>query len=105
MRVVIKKAGQMPEVKDIKNELKSLQEIVGGNIECFKVFDGILCICNEDGKALGLMPNFIYGSDIICGDVFFCSEDRCDFNSLIEPEIKFIMNIMTRIEKVRRLGM
>lgn len=105
MRVVIKKAGQMPEVKNIKNELSAMQEIVGGNIEPIRMFDGVLCICNEDGKGLGLQPNFAYGSDIIVGDVFFCSTDRCDFNSLIEPEIEFIMNIMTEIEKARKLRM
>lgn len=102
MKIVVKRVGQLPEVREIENELHALQEIVGGDIEPFRVFNGVLCICNGDGKYLGLKPNFIYLSDVICGDVFFCSVDRDDFASLNEKQIDQIMHLMTITEKARR---
>lgn len=102
MRIVIKKAGEFPEIKDIPNKLSALQEIVGGYIECVKITEGILCVCNEEGKLKGLKPNFIFGNDVIVGDVFFCSEDRCDFNSLTDADIDWLMNVLNKIEMIKR---
>lgn len=94
MKVVVKKAGQMPEVKEIKGTLESMQKIVGGYIECVGVFDNILCVCNEEGKLLRLPPNFILNGDIIVGDVFFCAGGEEDFESLDDEQIQTIMNIL-----------
>ena len=94
MKVVVKKAGQMPEVKEIKGTLESMQKIVGGYIECVGVFDNILCVCNEEGKLLRLPPNFILNGNIIVGDVFFCAGGEEDFESLDDEQIQTIMNIL-----------
>lgn len=94
MKVVIKKVGQEPEVKEIENDLNVLQDIVGGYIECFYIADNIICICNEEGKILGLPENFICDSDIIVGDVIFCAAGEEDFDSLTDEQIDFIINIM-----------
>ena len=100
MKVVIKRVGQKPEVKDIPNELSALQEIVGGYIECVNLHNhNIICVCNEEGKLKGLTPNFILGNDIIVGDVFFCSSDKCDFNSLSNGEVSWLMNAFTMMEE------
>lgn len=93
MKVVIKKAGQAPEVKEIKGELHEMQEIVGGYIECFKVFDNILCVCNEEGKLKGLPINFIFGGDFIVGNVFFCSAGFDDFESLNDMQADTVLNL------------
>lgn len=102
MKVVIKKAGQMPEVKEIENELKPMQEIVGGDIEPFRMFDGIICVCNEDGKYNGLQPNFVYASDIIVGDVFFCSASGEEFDSLTDEQIEMLMTFLNIFELRKR---
>lgn len=102
MRVVVKKVGELPVRRGIANELHVFQKIVGGNIECFKIFDDILCICNEDGKRLGLKPNFIFGYDTIVGDVFFCSKDGCEFSGLNEEQAEWITTILTKIEKTKK---
>ena len=94
MKVVIKKAGQEPEVKEIPDELHEMQKIVGGYIQAIGIIDNILCVCNEEGKLEGLTPNFIFNGDIIVGDVFFCAAGEEDFESLNDDQIELIMGIM-----------
>lgn len=91
MKIVVKKAGQNPEIIKIKGELHEMQEIVGGYIEAFNVTDDILCICNEEGKLNGLSPNFRFNGDVIVGDVFFCSAGEEDFEGLNDDQIKILM--------------
>lgn len=98
MRIVVKKAGQFPEMKDIPNELHELQSIVGGYIECINITDNIVCVCNEEGKLMGLKPNFIFGNDVIVGDVFFCSTSGEDFDSLSAADTDWLMNVLNLME-------
>lgn len=99
MRIVIKKAGQNPEVKEIQGTLENLKEIVGGYIECIDFgFANILMVCNEEGKLLRLPPNFLYMGDIIVGDVFFCSGGEEDFESLTDDQVEFLMVILNFFE-------
>ena len=98
MKVVVKKVGQKPEIKEIENELHAFQEIVGGYIECFNVFDNVLCVCNDEGKLQGLTPNFIFNRDIIVGDVFFVAAYGEDFASLNEEQIDLVMTILDLFE-------
>ena len=99
MKIVVKKVGQKPEVKEIQGTLEEYQEIVGGCIECFPVFDDILCVCNEEGKLLGLHSNFVLNRDLIVGDVFFCSAGEEDFEGLDDCQVNFIMSVMTAIDR------
>lgn len=103
MRIVIKKANELPEVKEIKGTLENLKEIVGGYIECFPVYGNILCVCNEEGKLLGLPVNFLFMNDVIVGDVFFCAGGEEDFESLNDEQVEDIMLIMNAVEKAKRL--
>ena len=102
MKIVIKRVGQVPEVKEIKGELHEMQEIVGGYIECFPVFDNVLCVCNEEGKLKGLPINFIFGGDFIVGDVFFCTAGIDDFESLDNYWIDTFMRVFTLIENSKK---
>ena len=94
MKIVVKKPGQEPEVKEIKGELHEMQEIVGGWIEAVKLVDNILCVCNEEGKLKGLMPNFLFNGDVIVGNVFFVAAGYDDFESLDDDQIELIMSVM-----------
>lgn len=98
MKIVVKKVGQMPEIKEVENELHVLQEIVGGHIECFPVFDNVLCVCNEEGKLMELLSNFVFNGDVIVGDVFFCVGGEEDFESLSDDQIELIMVVMNFFE-------
>lgn len=98
MKIVVKKVGQKPEVKEINGELHEMQEIVGGYIECINIADNILCVLNEEGKLMGLLPNLVFNGDIIVGDVFFCVGGEEDFESLSDDQIEFLMVTMNLFE-------
>jgi hypothetical protein len=91
MKILYKEPGKAPEVREIENDLKPMQELVGGYIETIRL-DDILIVINEDGKIEGLEPNFYVEAidDIIVGPVFFCREDGEEFADIGENDIKWI---------------
>ena len=81
--------GEPPEIKEISNELSSLQYEVGGLIECVYLDDGSIAVVNEEGKLNGMEPNRKLGADIICGPFFICGDTLDgDFASLSEEQIQ-----------------
>lgn len=94
MKVVIKKVGQDPEIREIENELRAAQGIVGGYIQCVNLPNNIVCVCDEEGKLKNKTPNLILNSDIMVGDIFFCSAGEEEFESLDDNQIEFIMNLI-----------
>ena len=63
---------------NISPSLKNLQKIVGGHIQTVPILPdkGLVMICNEEGKSLGLEKNFCMGTppfhDVIVGTVILC---------------------------------
>ena len=80
----------------IPNTLKMLQDLVGGYIEAHKIADNVVLICNEDGKRLGLEPNFFVGAfqDVIVGPVIIAGENGDVFESLSDEDANLIMRIL-----------
>ena len=80
--------GEPPAVKEIGNDLHSLQAEVGGLIECISFPNGCVVVCNEEGKLNGMPPNRRLGADIICGPFFVCDTTYDgDFTSLSKSKI------------------
>ena len=75
-----------------------MQEIVGGYIEAFHMFGNVFCICNEEGKLVGLTPNFIFNGEVLVGDVFFVSAGDEDFESLNDEQINLVMTALNLFE-------
>lgn len=90
MKVIVKKVGKEPEVVEINDDLSVYQEIVGGHIEVFPLWASILCICNEEGKLNGMLPNFWFYNDMIHGDVIFISARGEDFVGLSDEQIDML---------------
>lgn len=91
MRAIIKRVGQSPQVEDIKNDLQTLQELVGGYIECVMVGKGIVLIVNEEGKLQGLPQNFPLGNDVIVGTAVFVGNGfDGDFTDLTDEQIETV---------------
>ena len=95
MQVVIVEPRKEPMVQNIGNDLKAMQEIVGGTIQAVYPFEEtIALICNEEGKLLGLPLNralrdetgAVY--DIVAGTFFLCAApaDSEHFESLTEEQ-------------------
>ena len=90
LRVAIVEPDKEPYVKDIGNNLRAMQDTVGGYIEITrdKLLPGMLLVVNEEGKIKGLPMNRCTGTDIICGTFFVCGSSKGDFRSLTEEQIK-----------------
>ncbi len=89
IKVLKIEAGKPPEIKEIANELHSLQSEVEGYIECVYLDDGCIAVVNEEGKLNGMEPNRRLGADIICGPFFICGDDgEGDFCSLTDKQLK-----------------
>ena len=106
MKVIIVKPFTQPYIKEIKNNLRSMQEVVGGYIEVIYPFDdrNIALVCNEEGKLEGLTPNrFLLDRnsgicDFICGDFFLCyaPENSENFESIPDNLIQYYIDKFSR---------
>lgn len=72
VRVLVVPVGRPPEVHEIPNTLEAAQSIVGGYIEAVSVGDdsGVMGLCNENGRSMGLPRN-----RIVLGDFFVARVD------------------------------
>ena len=97
MRVLVVEPERRPEVREIEDSLKAMQEIVGGLIQPIYPFDEpVALICNDEGKMINLPMNRglrdkdgqIY--DIVSGVFFLCSApaDSDHFTSLTPNQIE-----------------
>lgn len=97
MKVLFIKASEMPKVIEVKNDLKPLQDLVGGYIECVRISSNVSLVCNEEGKLKDLSYNLALLSkggedivDVIFGDCFLVGNDKetSDFADITEKNIK-----------------
>lgn len=70
----------------VKNELKALQEAVGGYIEAVTLAEGVVLICNEEGKLLNLEPNTHFYT--INGEFLPVGENGEEFGDLTEKQME-----------------
>ena len=92
IKVVYKEVGKQPVTKEIENTLEAKQELVGGLIEVVDYKEGLLIICNEEGKILNQKPNIDIGYDYIAGNCFVIGDDyeNAGFKSVEENQIEEI---------------
>lgn len=66
MKAIRKKPGCAPEIIEVENTLKALQQEVGGYIEVITLPYGAAIICNEEDRILGLPDNGrVCGVDVV----------------------------------------
>ena len=79
MKVLVKEPGKKWHTEEIENTLESLQGIVGGYIETVTMGNGVVMICNEEGRNIGLPYNCTVGGVSFCGTVAIAGTDEEDF--------------------------
>ncbi len=74
---------EAPEMIELEDNLRAMQDFVGGNIETVRPWgDDVMIICDEEALLKGLPPNRIIlhpGGDafgVICGPFFLCLAPR-----------------------------
>lgn len=104
IKVLVVEPMEIPRVQEIDNDLKAMQEIVGGLIEPVPLYEDpeVCLVCNEEGKLLGLpynralkdMDGDIY--DIVQGTFFLAQTDEGEMISLSEEQIKTFTKIYSQ---------
>jgi hypothetical protein len=79
--------------------LKQMQQIVGGFIEQVPLTDGLVLICNEEGKINGLPVSwaaYIYDQawEPISGDFFVCRTEGSDFASVKREDTVLVLRLV-----------
>ena len=83
IRAIVKRPDEKyGHMTNVSNRLENLQRIVGGYIEVVTLPNGVLCICNEDGKNMGLEENFRIPGDVIVGTVIICGQSGEEFSDI-----------------------
>lgn len=89
MRILVVEPHKQPFEVEIENNLKSMQNIVGGYIEFYGISHDMTIVCNEEGKLLGLEGNRRVGNEIIAGTFFIVGQNEdLDSISLTDEQIK-----------------
>ena len=88
MDVLIVEPEKSPRMANIRGDLESLQNAVGGYIEAVYPYDDpVAIVCHEEGKLIGLPLNRkLEDYDIIAGTFIVCGLGEEDFDSLT-PEL------------------
>ena len=108
MRVLIVEPLRTPYKREIGNNLKSMQKVVGGYIQAIYPFEDeeISLICNDEGKLLGLPFNRTLKDetgavcDAIAGTFFLCRAPIISdcFASLTDEQLEFCKKRFEKIE-------
>ena len=85
MKVIGKKPGKDAEVMMIDNDLRALQEYVGGHIETFTFSQGACVICNEEGRLNGMPYNLTFVGQEFYGPVLIAGVKKDDFCDVPAP--------------------
>ena len=95
MKVVMLRPKEKACVVEIDDNLASYQKVVGGYIEVVAPYsDGVVFVCNEEGKLKGLPLNRAIRDedgnvlDIIAGTAFLCDGSGEDLKGLDEHQLE-----------------
>ena len=102
MRAIVKEPGRMPAIRNVSNELRALQDIVGGNIETLTFDTNCVAICNEEGRIRGMAPNICFCGVDFVGPVIFVGADGEEFTDLSQEQAAFLIWELTKAEERAR---
>lgn len=93
IRIIYCPANSAPEIRYIPNTLEAMQRTVGGLIEMLGACIGVVIVCNEEARILGMPPNQSAPFSGFVGDVFICGiesgEEGENFASIGDDECRF----------------
>lgn len=106
MQVIVAMPGKPAELREIDNDLKTLQSIVGGYISIVGgyietvtgiFFTDLVMIVNEEGRLLGLPPNRLIEGHLIVGPIVFAKAgEEGELESVPEFAQQFIIDALNR---------
>lgn len=91
MKAIRKKTGCAPEVIEVENTLKALQDEVGGYIETVTLASDAVVICNEEGRLCGLPYNCRFVGVDFVGTILVVGtkgEEFCDVPAFFKMAVQ-----------------
>lgn len=84
IRTIVIDPGKDPRMETIRNDLHTLQRLVGGYIEAVPLAEDMAMIVNEEGKLMDLPKNFKLPilKDTIVGTALFVGVDGEEFDDV-----------------------
>ena len=89
MKAIRKKPGCEPELVEVENTPKALQQEVGGHIETVTIASDAVIICNEEGVPLGMPYNCRFFDVDFVGPILGVGRNKDEFCDV--PEADFLM--------------
>lgn len=77
---------------EITPDLENLQKLVGGMVEMVPLSEGLVLICDEEGKINGKTGNRHIGNDIIAGQFIIAGSKNGDICSLPDKVIEILLS-------------
>ena len=94
MRVIKKEPGRPAEVVEIENDLKPLQDAIGGWIETFTLPIGLCVICDEEGLLKRLPYNTFIAGNHFVGPILIVGVDGEDFTDVPEKYVTLLLQAL-----------
>lgn len=86
------RVGAEPEVKEVEDDLKAYQALVGGYVEQVTLSNKLALVCDEEGRLTGKAFNGMVAGHDIRGDYFFIGLRGGNWRSLTEDEVKEVLS-------------
>lgn len=89
IKVVVQEPGKISEIATVVNDLKPMQELIGGYLETLTLPNGLVLVMDEEGRLKGLQENVRsvqFGT--IVGRLFITAAEGESFRSLTVEEIQ-----------------
>lgn len=92
IKVIMCEVGKKPYIKEIPNELEEMQKLVGGYIEVVSLINGLIVVCNEEGRLMNLPINNNLGLNIF-GNFFIVRTNGEEFASIKDEDMETLNRI------------
>jgi len=94
IKAILIKPNFIPKIIEIEDDLRTYQKLVDGYIEPIHIGRELTALVNEEGRLLGMTPNFSIGYTTIVGPAVIV-RDRGDvtYESLTDEQITEVMEI------------
>ena len=100
MKVIRKRPGEMPEVIDIENDADAIRAELGGYMEAVTIAEGLVILCDEEGRLKGKAPNIAFKGLDFVGTILIVGVDGDEFCDV--PELDFVLWTFFRMVRYSR---
>jgi len=80
--------GKKPYIKEIPNKLEEMQKLIGGYIEVVSLINGLIVVCNEEGRLMNLPINNNLGLNILLLPIFIFLNTKIQLLNFVNKNVQ-----------------